>query len=253
VRRRHGVPRRGRRWPLPAWGGALAAQRPLRQSRPAFEAPSKRGELGLPRAFGGLAQGCAPATPVASRACARVGCADPRRPAVTSQQLTPGLIAFSGMSQATFGCMQAAAHLGPPRLAQLLTVRKPLALCVEPHPVIGLGDATGVWGDAGAGLGHPLQRAQRQERCTAPARGCPCGGGSTVALCAQTRFAPGLPWAAAPRGRLDFRHEGLRLEPLEAWRHLQFERLWRSQPAGGTEGAEGIRAGPAWAQAIGVR
>jgi hypothetical protein len=114
--------------------------------------------------FGGFEQGFEPETPMASRAFARLGCADPILSDVTSQKLKPGLIAFSGMRHATFGCMQAESHLGQPRLEQLLTVLKHLSLFVEPHTIVGRGDDTGVWGDAGDGLGHPMQRDQRQER-----------------------------------------------------------------------------------------
>src|SRR4030095_17068558 len=121
-----------------------------------------------------------------SRACARLGLADPILPDVTSQKLKPGLIAFSGMTNATFGFMQAQAHLGEPRLEQLLTVLKPLALLVAHHTILGIGDAPGVWGGARAGLGHPMQRDQRQERGTATARGRPGGGGRQVAIVGTT-------------------------------------------------------------------
>ncbi len=101
---------------------------------------------------------------MASRAFARLVFADPILPDVTSQKLKPGLIAFSGMTNATFGFIQAEAHLGEPRLEQLLTMLKHLALLVEYHTIIGIGDDTGVWGDAGDGLVHPMQRDQRQQR-----------------------------------------------------------------------------------------
>ena len=101
---------------------------------------------------------------MASRAFARLVLADPLLPDVQSQTLTPGLMAFSGMTHATFGFMQAEAHLGEPRLEQLLTMLKHLALLVEYHTIIGIGDDTGVWVDAGDGLVHPMQRDQRQQR-----------------------------------------------------------------------------------------
>ncbi len=150
--------------PSPHDGVELADQRPLRPGLPALADPSKRGEMVLPLAFGGWDQGCEPETPRASRAFARLVCADPILPDVTSQKRKPGLSAFSGMTHATFGFMQAEAHLGEPRLAQLLTGLKHLALLVAHHPIIGLGDDTGVWGDTGDGLIHPMQRDQREER-----------------------------------------------------------------------------------------
>ena len=68
------------------------------------------------------------------------------------------------MTNATFGFIQAEAHLGEPRLEQLLTVLKHLSLFVEYHTIIGISDDTGLWVDAGDGLVHPMQRDQRQER-----------------------------------------------------------------------------------------
>ena len=49
---------------------------------------------------------------MASRAFARLVFADPILPDVKSQKLKPGLIAFSGMTNATFGFIQAESHLG---------------------------------------------------------------------------------------------------------------------------------------------
>ena len=43
-----------------------------------------------------------------------------------------------------------------------MTVLKHLALFVKHHPIIGIGDDTGVWVDAGDGFVHPMQRDQRQ-------------------------------------------------------------------------------------------
>jgi hypothetical protein len=190
---------------------------------------------------------------MASRAFARLGCADPILSDITSQKRKPGLIAFAGMSNATFGFMQAESHLGQPRLEQLLTVLKHLSLFVEHPPIIGIGDDTGVWGDAGDGLVHPMQRDQRQERCTATALGRPCGGGRKVAIVENTRFEPGFQVSADPRGRLPFRQECWMSDPIAAFRHIQFERMLRSKPDGGKDGSDGLMAGPSWAKAIGVR
>jgi len=44
--------------------------------------------------FGGFDQGFAPETPMASRAFARLVCADPLLSDIKSQKLKPGLIAF---------------------------------------------------------------------------------------------------------------------------------------------------------------
>jgi hypothetical protein len=93
--------------PSPHDGGALAEQLPLRPDLPALDEPSKRGELVLHLDFGGFEQGVAPETPMASRAFARLVCADPIRPDVTSQKRHPGLSAFSGMTHATCGFLQA--------------------------------------------------------------------------------------------------------------------------------------------------
>jgi hypothetical protein len=43
------------------------------------------------------------------------------------------------------------------------------------------------------------------------------------------------------------------IDPIEALRDIQFERLLRPKPDGGKDGADGIMAGPSWAKAIGVR
>ena len=63
---------------------------------------------------------------MASRAFARLVFAYPILPDVKSQKLKPGLIAFQGVANATFGFIQAESHLGQPRLEQLLTVLKDL-------------------------------------------------------------------------------------------------------------------------------
>jgi len=157
------------------------------------------------------------------------------------------------MIKTTCGVMQASSPLGQPRLEPRWTVLKPLSLCVEHHTIIGRDDDTGMWVDAGHGLVQPMQRHQRQERCMATALGRPCGGGSKVALFEQTRCEPGVQLAAEPRGCLHLRPECLRIAPIEALRTIQVERMVRSKPEGGQEGSEGIRAGPSWAQASGVR
>src|SRR5437867_910806 len=96
-------------------GGELADPLSLRQGLPALADPSKLGAMVFHLGLGGFDQGVEPSTPMASRACARLGFADPILPEVTSQKLPPGLIAFSGMAHATFGVMQASSHLGQPR------------------------------------------------------------------------------------------------------------------------------------------
>ena len=69
----------------------------------------------------------------------------------------------------------------------------------------------------------------------------------------DARFEPGFQLSADPRGRLHCRHECLMIDPIEAFRNIQFERMLRSKPDGGAEGSDGIMAGPSWAKAIGVR
>jgi hypothetical protein len=98
-----------------------------------------------------------------------------------------------------------------------------------------------------------MQRDQREERCTATALRRPCGGGSKVAIFENPRFEPGFQLSADPRGRLHFRQECLMIDPIEAWRNIEFERILRSKPDGGKDGSDGIMAGPSWAKAIGVR
>jgi hypothetical protein len=43
------------------------------------------------------------------------------------------------------------------------------------------------------------------------------------------------------------------IDPSEAFRNIQFERMWRSKPDGGKDRSDGIMAGPSWAKALGVR
>src|SRR5712691_2873402 len=80
--------------PSPNGGVELADQLSLRQGLPALDDLFKRGEMVLHLGLGGFDQGCEPSTPMASRAFARLVFASPILPDVTSQKLTPGLIAF---------------------------------------------------------------------------------------------------------------------------------------------------------------
>jgi len=147
--------------PSPHDGVELADQRPLRQGLPAFDDPSSGGEMVLALVLGGFDQGVEAETPRASRAWARLGLADPILSDIQSQKRPPGLLAFSGMSHATLGFMQAESQHGQPRREPLLTGLPPRSLFVEPHTLIGIGDAPGVGEDAGEGLGPPPQRAPR--------------------------------------------------------------------------------------------
>ena len=74
-----------------------------------------------------------------------------------------------------------------------------------------------------------------------------------MAIFENTRCEPGCQLSADPRGRLHFRQECLMIDPIEALRDIQFERLLRPKPDGGKDGADGIMAGPSWAKALGVR
>lgn len=74
-----------------------------------------------------------------------------------------------------------------------------------------------------------------------------------MAIFENPRFEPGFQLSADPRGRLHFRQECLMIDPIEALRNIQFERILRSKPDGGKDGSDGIMAGPSWAKAIGVR
>jgi hypothetical protein len=49
---------------------------------------------------------------------------------VKPQERQPGLIAFQGMANATFGFVEAQSHLGQPRLEQFLSVLEHLAIFV---------------------------------------------------------------------------------------------------------------------------
>jgi hypothetical protein len=73
------------------------------------------------------------------------------------QKHNPGLIAFQGVMDAAFGFVQTQAHLRQPQPEQLLTVLKHLAIFMEPHAIIGIGDDTGVRVDPGASLIHAVQ------------------------------------------------------------------------------------------------
>jgi hypothetical protein len=42
------------------------------------------------------------------------------------------------------------------------------------------------------------------------------------------------------------------INPIEALRNVQLERLWRSIPDRREDGSNGIMAGPSWAKAIGL-
>src|SRR4029450_4630704 len=90
--------------PAPDSGVELTDPLPLRQGLTALEDPSKLGEMVLHLGLGGVAQGFAPQTPLASRAFARVGFADPVLPKGKSQQLNPGLLTFQGIAHTTVCC-----------------------------------------------------------------------------------------------------------------------------------------------------
>ena len=77
---------------------------------------------------------------MASGAFPRLVFVHPILPDVEPQERQPGLIAFQGMANATFGFVQTQSHLGPPGLEQLLSVFKPLAVLVQHHAIIGVGD-----------------------------------------------------------------------------------------------------------------
>ena len=74
-----------------------------------------------------------------------------------------------------------------------------------------------------------------------------------MAIVENPGFEPGFQLSADPRGRLHFCQECLMIDPIEALRNIQFERMLRSKPDGGKDRSDGIMAGPSWATALGVR
>ena len=51
----------------------------------------------------------------------------------------------------------------------------------------------------------------------------------------NARFEPGFQLSADPRRRLHFRQECRMIDPIEAFRNIQFERMLRSKPDGGKD------------------
>ena len=146
--------------PAPDFGVELVHQLPLRQGLPALNNPPKLRQMFLYVGFGRFDQGFVPQAPRAPGAFARLVFAHPILPDVKPQKLHPGLIAFQGVTDAAFGFIQMQAHLRQPRPEQLLTMLEHLAVFVEHHAIISLGDDTGLRVHPGDGLIHAMQGNQ---------------------------------------------------------------------------------------------
>jgi hypothetical protein len=190
--------------PSPDYGVELADQQSLRQGFPTVDDPSKLRKMILHLGLGRFDQGFAPETPMAPRAFPRLGFAHPILPDVTPQQRQPRLIAFQGVAHVTFGLVEAESDVRQPRLEQLLAVLKHLAILVQHHTVIGIGDDPSVRGDLGDGLLHPMQRDQSQERRTAAALWHAGRGGRENVLFQEARLEPGFELSADDGRRLRF-------------------------------------------------
>jgi hypothetical protein len=129
---------------------------------------------------------------------------------------------------------------------------KHLAILVQHHTIIGIGDDTSSRVNSRDGFLHPVQRDQSQQRRTTAALGCPGCGSREMVIFENTRFEPGLYLAVDHRRRLHFGQKGLMVNPIEALRNVQLERLLRPILDRVKDGSDGILTGSSWAKAIGV-
>jgi hypothetical protein len=239
--------------PAPHGGVALAHHPAVRPGATACDAPPTRRQGVLHRGLGGCAQGGVPATPMASGAVARWGCAPPLRPEVPPHERPLGLRACPGRAPATLGRVPTPAPLGPPRREHRLHGCQPLALLVSPSALIGRGADPRGRGDAGEGVRQPVPGHQRHQGRATPAVWRPRRGRPAGLIVPQARWPPGFAWAAQERERLHWGPEGRRGQRLAAWGEVDGERRWRSVPHRRAEGAAGLRTGPAGAHARGMR
>ena len=129
---------------------------------------------------------------------------------------------------------------------------KHLAILVQHHAIVGIGDDTRSRINPSDGLLHPVQRDQSQQRRTTAALGCSGCGSTEMVIFENARLEPSFHLAAEHRRRLHVGQKGLMLNPIEALRYIQLERILRSKPNGKEDGSNGIMAGSSWAKAIGL-
>jgi hypothetical protein len=238
--------------PAPDFGVELAHQQALRPGSTAFDdAPTLRQmvrHLGL----GGFAQGFVPEASMASGAFTRLVFVHPILPDIATPERQPGVIAFQGVAKAPFGFVQTPSYLGEPRLEQLLSVCKHLAVLVQPHAIIGVGDNPRLRVALGAGLMPPMEGNQRQPWCTAAALGRSSGGRPEVISFQDARLKPSFALATNAGGSLHFSQQGLMVDPIEAFGNVDFARILRSIPHRRQDGSDGIMTGPSGAKARGM-
>ena len=236
--------------PTPDCGVELANQRPLGEGSTAFDNSPTRRQMVLHLSLGGFDQGVVPQTLLASGAFPRLVFAHPILPDVTPQERQPRVIAFQGMAHATFSLVQTSSHLGQPRLEKLSDVFTHLAILVQHHALIGVGDNPRARGELGNRLLHSRQGNQRQQRGTTPALWRPSWGWTQVLLFQDPRLEPGFEWSAKAGGGLHFGQQGLMVDSIAAFGNIDFERILRSIPNRRTDRSDGIVTGPSRAEAI---
>src|SRR6516165_1348745 len=150
--------------PTPDFGVELANHQALRPGSTAFDDSPKLRQMVRHIGLGGFDQGFVPEASMASGAFTRLVFVHPILPDVEPQERKPGLIAFQGMANATFGFVQTQSHRGQPGLEQLLSVFKHPAVLVQHHAIIGVSDNSGLRVELGDGLLHPMEGNQRQQR-----------------------------------------------------------------------------------------
>ena len=98
--------------PPPDCGVELAHQQALRQGSTAFDDSPKLRQMVRHIGLGGFDQGFVPEASMASGAFPRLVFVHPILPDIETQERQPGLIAFQGVANATFGFVQTQSYLG---------------------------------------------------------------------------------------------------------------------------------------------
>ncbi len=135
-------------------------------------------------------QGVVPETLTASGASPGLVFASPRLPERQPHKVQARLIAFHGVGAPRGVHVQWESDPRPPCRQPLLTVVENGAIRVEPQAGIGVRHDPGLRSDLGDGLRHPLQSAQRAERCTTPAVRGACSGGRARVRCDDACTSP---------------------------------------------------------------
>ena len=147
--------------PTPDDGVELADQLPVREGLGMPNDPPKLRQMLLHVCLGGCDERVVPQTLTAPGAFSCLVFAHPILPDVTSQKFTSRLLAFKSVTDATFGLVQGQTHLCQPRPEQRLTVLKHLAIFVEHHAIIRLGDDPSLRGELSDGFVHSMEGNQR--------------------------------------------------------------------------------------------